>query len=196
MSNTDLARMLGHFADVMAEYPHLPEPNSFTIGTRYTTPHLSWSPIEERRDMDVAGAIAAWAVAFDAVVEYQVDDDGRPSMEARIELGGYPGLLVARMYGHDAVKLPDLLGGKPRTFPAADLLALISGPAAILRQAEELVRLADAGGVDGHAELFAAAAADHEDPAPDLDCPADGNCYAVRQARAVILAASAGSAGA
>jgi hypothetical protein len=76
-----------------------------------------------------------------------------------------------------------------RSIEVGDLLALLS-PAAILRRAAEISRAA--GRVDDAAR-FEMAVADHKDPDTDLLCPADSDCYAVRQARSVIRCGGGGA---
>lgn len=194
----DMVQAMALGAVALGQCDGLTAPTSITVSTR----HDGTLKIDAYFDYDYnhllrsVSPVCEWAAAFGAELRWEYPGEVCARVIADITLNGVVVEVAAGLGRADRERMGELLGNEPRVFPPADVLALVSGPAAILRQAEELVRLADAGGVDGHAELFAAAAADHEDPAPDLDCPADGNCYAVRQARAVILAASAGSAGA
>lgn len=187
----DMVQAMALGAVALGQCDGLTAPTSIRVSTR----HDGTLKIDAYFDYDYnhllrsVPPVCEWAAAFGAELRWEYPGEVCARVIADITLNGVVVEVAAGLGRADRERMGELLGNEPRVFPPADVLALVSGPAAILRRAGEV-----AGEELGDAEFFALAASDHEAPDPDLDCPADGNCYAVRQARAVILAAAAGSA--
>lgn len=101
----NIVESLGHFQEIMSEYPHMPAPSLFQVGGRdLTSPTLHFSSMydfDTKSSLTGVVKLCTWAKAFGSFCYVM----RHSSIVAQIDLQGHPAHLTTQLFSEQKREL-------------------------------------------------------------------------------------------